>query len=69
MAQLFSSIGYAGPDPVADGWLSLVSDGKGGTDFVVNPHNGAASQTIVDVIGVAPTVLHEGTDYLTVKVA
>ena len=69
MHQLFASVGYNGTDPVADGWLSLVSDGKGGTDFVVAPHNGQASQTIVDVVGVATTAFHEGSDYLTIKVA
>jgi subtilisin-like proprotein convertase family protein len=70
MTKLVSSIGYTGADPVADGWLTLVSDSKGGTNFVVDPHNGQASQTIVDVIGVAPTAVHEGIDYLTLtKVA
>ena len=61
---LFTSIGYTGVDPVADKWLSLVTDGSGGTDFVVNPHNGAASQTIVDVQSVSPTMLHEGTNFV-----
>ena len=56
-------------DPVTDGWLALISDNSGGTDMVVNPHNGQASQTIVDVLGVAPTALHEGIDYLTTKIA
>jgi subtilisin-like proprotein convertase family protein len=65
MHQLFASIGYAGTDPVADGWLSLISDAKGGTNLVVDPHNGLPSQTIVDVIGVAPLALHEGTDFWT----
>ncbi len=69
MTQLMTSIGYAGADPVADGWLSLVSDAKGGTNFVVDPHNGQTPQMIVDLIGVAPTALHEGIDYLTVRIA
>jgi subtilisin family serine protease len=61
---LFASVGYAGSNPVADQWLSLTSDGKGGTDFGVNPHNGGASQTIADVLNIGPTSLHQGTDFL-----
>jgi hypothetical protein len=68
--QLIASIGYTGADPVADHWLTPVSDGKGGTSLVVDAHNAQAPQMIVDVLGVAPTSLHEGSDYLTVaKVA
>jgi subtilisin-like proprotein convertase family protein len=65
MHQLMTSIGYTGTDPVADHWLTLVSDANGGTDFVVDPHNGQATTTIVDVLGVAPAILHQGTDYWT----
>jgi Ca2+-binding RTX toxin-like protein len=64
LRTLYASIGYTGSDPVADQWLSLTSDGHGGTDFVVAPHNGGASQTIVDMLHVSPTLLHEGTDFL-----
>lgn len=40
------------------------------TNLTVDAHNGQAPQTMVDVIGVAPTSLHEDTDYLVVpKVA
>jgi RTX calcium-binding nonapeptide repeat (4 copies) len=65
MHQLFTSIGYTGADPIADHWLSLISDSNGGTDFIVDPHNGQASMTIADLIGIAPTTLHEGIDYIT----
>jgi subtilisin-like proprotein convertase family protein len=65
MHQLMTSIGYTGTDPVADHWLMLVSDSNGGTNFVVDPHNGQAATTIVDVLGVAPAILHQGTDYWT----
>ncbi|HEX5328229.1 MAG TPA: M10 family metallopeptidase C-terminal domain-containing protein, partial [Acetobacteraceae bacterium] len=59
---LISSSGYTGSDPVADGWLSLQSDGHGGTAFAV----GRASNPAVDVASVAPSMLHQGSDYLTV---
>ena len=65
LQQLLAAIGYSGTDPVADHWLTLVADASGGTNLVVDPHNGQAAQTIVDVLGVAPTALHEGIDYLT----
>jgi Ca2+-binding RTX toxin-like protein len=65
MHQLFASVGYTGSNPVIDQWLSLVADGNGGTNLVVDAHNAQAPQTIVDVVGVAPTVLHQGTDYWT----
>jgi hypothetical protein len=34
-----------------------------GTNIAVDAHNGLDSQVIVDVLGVAPTALHQGTDY------
>jgi subtilisin-like proprotein convertase family protein len=61
--QLLTSIGYAGSNPVADNWIDLVTDGKGGTDVAVDPHNGQAAVMIADVLGVAPTVLHNGTSF------
>jgi hypothetical protein len=65
MHQLFASIGYDGADPVADHWLTLVSDSSGGTNLVVDAHNGQASMVVADLLGVGPTMLHEGVDYLT----
>jgi subtilisin-like proprotein convertase family protein len=61
--QLFASLGYTGSDPVADSWLKLVADASGGTDFVVDPHNGGAPVTIADLSGVSTSALHEGTDF------
>jgi subtilisin family serine protease len=61
MHQLFTSIGYTGSNPLADGWLSLVSDGKGGTNVAVDAHTGAGPQTIVDVAGIAAALLHQST--------
>jgi Ca2+-binding RTX toxin-like protein len=61
--QLFVSIGYSGTDPIADHWLMLVSDSNGGTNFVVDPHNGQAAMVIVDVVGVTSTALRDGIDY------
>ncbi|WP_256808801.1 S8 family serine peptidase [Bradyrhizobium sp. Bra64] len=61
VGQLLSSIGYAGSNPLSDGWLSFISDAKGGTNVVLDAHNGAAPQAIVDVVGIAPSLLHEST--------
>ncbi|MBR0712173.1 S8 family serine peptidase [Bradyrhizobium liaoningense] len=61
VGQLLSSIGYGGSNAFTDGWLSFVSDAKGGTNVVVDAHNGAAPQVIVDIVGIAPTLLHEST--------
>jgi subtilisin-like proprotein convertase family protein len=63
--QLWTAFGYNGSDPLADHWLSLVSDGGSGTNVVIDPHNGQAAITLVDVLGVAPTALHEGTSFWT----
>jgi subtilisin-like proprotein convertase family protein len=61
MGQLLTSIGYSGSNPITDGWLSFVADAKGGTNVVVDAHNSAAPQVVVDVIGITPTLLHEST--------
>jgi hypothetical protein len=41
-----------------------VSDGKGGTNFVVDAHNAQAAAPVVDVLNVAMLALHAGTDYV-----
>ncbi|TWA99168.1 S8 family serine peptidase [Bradyrhizobium stylosanthis] len=64
--QALTSAGYSGANPIADGWLSLVSDGSGGTNIVVDAHNGQASVTVADVVGVASTLLHTGTAWTLV---
>jgi subtilisin-like proprotein convertase family protein len=62
--QLLTAIGYNGTNAAADGWLLLMQDSSGtGTNIAVDAHNGLDSQVIVDVLGVAPTALHQGTDY------
>jgi hypothetical protein len=58
MRNLFSRVNRA------DGRLSLTSDSKGGTNFLVNPHNGGATHTIADVAGVAAKHFHEGANLL-----
>jgi len=63
--QLLASINYSGTNPIADGWLNLSTDGKGGTDVVVDAHNGQPTVAVVDVLGVAPSLLHNGTGSLT----
>ena len=55
--QLFASLGCTDVDPVAD--HLEVSKSSGGTNVVVDPHNGQASMTVADIIGVPPTALHE----------
>jgi len=64
--QALTSAGYSGANPIADKWLSLVSDGNGGTNIVVDAHNGQAPVTIADVVGVASTLLHTGTAWTLV---
>ena len=39
LTGIFHTIGYTGTDPVADGYLSFVSDGHGNTEVYVNPHS------------------------------
>jgi beta-glucanase (GH16 family) len=42
LTGIFSSIGYTGSNPVADGYLSFVSDGAGDTQVFVNAHNASS---------------------------
>jgi serralysin len=42
LTGIFSTIGYTGTNPVADGYLSFVSDGAGDTQVIVNPHSAAS---------------------------
>jgi len=58
--QLFATVGYVGADPIADGWLKLGADNNGGTNVIVDAHNGQSGVTVVDVIAVASTSLHLG---------
>jgi subtilisin-like proprotein convertase family protein len=63
--QLLTTIGYTGANPIADGWLNLLTDGNGGTDVVIDAHNGQPMMMVVDVLGVAPSLLHPGTSAWT----
>ena len=63
--QLLATVGYTGINPIADGWLNLVTDGNGGTDVVVDAHNGQPTVMVVDVLGVAPNLLHGGASAFT----
>ena len=60
---LLTSIGYTGTNPIGDKWLNLVTDGAGGTDVQVDPHNGQSAVMIVDLLGVQTTALHSGTQF------
>jgi Ca2+-binding RTX toxin-like protein len=55
---------YTGLDPVADGVLSLRSDGHGGTIFAVDPTHSGTMVDVVDVQNIAPTAFHMGYDYV-----
>lgn len=58
--QLLATAGYAGTNAVADGWLSFLSDGNGGTNVVLDAHNGQSASTVVNVVGVDPNLFHTG---------
>jgi subtilisin-like proprotein convertase family protein len=63
--QLLASVGYTGMNPIADGWLNLLTDGNGGTDVAIDTHNSQPTVMVVDVLGVAPSLLHLGTSSWT----
>src|SRR5205085_531643 len=51
---------YAGSDPIGDRWLSLATDGKGGTKVMVDVdgRTGPASMKVITILdGVAPAGL------------
>jgi Ca2+-binding RTX toxin-like protein len=60
------STGYAGSDPVADHYLSLVANSTGGTNIMIDPDgNGAqAAHLLVTVENVTTAQLHIGADYV-----
>jgi Ca2+-binding RTX toxin-like protein len=63
--QLLASVGYTGTNAIGEGWLNLVTDGNGGTDVVIDAHNGQPTVMVIDVVGVAPSLLHNGTSSWT----
>jgi Ca2+-binding RTX toxin-like protein len=58
---LFAGTGYTGTDPVADHYLSLISDGKGGTAILFDRDGAGAGQQwgtyVIDLEHVAPSSL------------
>jgi len=62
LSGVLSSYGYAGTNPIGDGWLNLVSDGAGNTQVMVNPHDPSWpwSYLITTLDHVAPTSLANG---------
>jgi serralysin len=62
---VFDTIGYAGTNPVADGYLSFVSDGSDGTKVMVDPQGPSTTVpiTVTTLDHVAPGAIHSG-DYL-----
>ncbi len=61
LSALFASVGYTGSNPVADGYIYLLSDGSGGTivrfDHSAAGPNQPYPNTIIDLKGVSPTGL------------
>jgi Ca2+-binding RTX toxin-like protein len=62
---IFAGIGYAGGDPVGDGYLNFVADGAGGTKVYVDPRGpGTTIPILVTTLDhVSPSALHQG-DYI-----
>jgi hypothetical protein len=58
---LFAGTGYSGTDPIADKYLSLVSDGQGGTAILFDRDGAGAGQKwgdyVIDLGHVAPSTL------------
>ena len=54
---MFSHFGYAGSDPIKDGWMFVYSDGSGGSILRFQDHSGAHvwPNTIIDLQHVAPS--------------
>lgn len=63
LVSLFTALGYNGSDAVADQWLSLVASGTGATSFILDPHNGQQSVTLLTIENVTPEALQKGIDY------
>jgi Ca2+-binding RTX toxin-like protein len=58
---LFARTGYSGTDPIADKYLSLISDGHGGTAVLFDRDGAGAAHKggdyVIDLEHVAPTTL------------
>jgi Ca2+-binding RTX toxin-like protein len=61
---LFAGTGYTGVDPIADKYLSLASDGNGGTAILFDRDGAGAGQQwgdyVIDLEHVSPTSLSDG---------
>ncbi|MDB5468113.1 MAG: hypothetical protein JWQ46_2875 [Phenylobacterium sp.] len=61
LSALFQASGYTGSDPIADGYVSLQSDGSGGTNVFYDTDGRASGDTIqykiTDLDHVSPTAL------------
>jgi Ca2+-binding RTX toxin-like protein len=61
LTALYAAHGYAGSDPVADGWVRFESDGAGGTRVLFDTDGPGAAQSwpylIATLSGVAPSAL------------
>jgi Ca2+-binding RTX toxin-like protein len=62
---LFTAVGYTGSNPVADSYLSFVSDGVGGTKVIFDPDGAgpAGSSLITTLDHVSPASLTMGSDW------
>ena len=62
---IVSTVGYAGSDPVADGYLHFVADGSGNTKVYVDPQGPSTTIPILvtTLEHVQPSAIHSG-DYL-----
>ncbi len=62
LRALFTAAGYKGADPVADHYLSFVSDGAGGTKVLFDPDGAGTAHAwpdyIIDLEKVAPGSVH-----------
>ncbi len=61
LRPIFATMGYAGADPIAEGYLRLDADGVGGTRVYVDvdgPHGAQWPFLISTLQNVAPTTLH-----------
>jgi beta-glucanase (GH16 family) len=62
---LFRAAGYAGADPLRDGWLALKADGAGGTQVWFDPDGGGAKAAVLvtTVAGTTASAWHAQNDW------
>jgi beta-glucanase (GH16 family)/Ca2+-binding RTX toxin-like protein len=66
LTGIFNSIGYTGSNPIADGYMTLQSDGSGNTKVYVDSQ-GPSTQIpilVTTLEHVSPSALHQSGDYL-----